>query len=218
MALVPFVQKSGAVGPTVYQGSRHGTVERIRTMPTNPNTRYQQNVRSVMAAVASEWRGLTDEVRAGWKALASQMPGNLTGFQAYVQINATLVNAGKPKLEEPPEIPAFGITTAPGLAADDAPSIKLNQLACTVAPDSFIIQAAPPLLAGRSSFGAAWRNLQVLPGHAAPAADVDLTAAYTARFGQLKAGQRIGVRVFAMKDGFKGVPLAFETLITAAGA
>jgi hypothetical protein len=218
MAKALFVQKTGALGASVYQGGRYGTIERARVIPTNPQTNAQQNARSILAAVASEWRQLSDPVRTTWKALAAQLPGNLTGFQAYVQVNATLVTYGLPKLETPPDIPAFGIMSATGLTADDTPTLKLTQLVNTVAPDKFIIEATPALLQGQMPSEVDYRVLSVIAGHAAPAADADLTAAYTAKFGALTAGRRIGVRVFSMQDGFKGIPLAFQAIVVAAGA
>lgn len=218
MALVPFIQKKGSVGASTFMGGRHGTVERNRVFPTNPDTLPQQNVRGILSAVASEWRGLTDEGRAGWRALAAQMPGNLTGFQAYVQVNATLVNAGLPKQEDAPDLPAFGILTCTGLVADDTPALKLTQVADTVAPDKFIIQAIPAQTPGRTAFSSLWRNLKVVNGHAAPAADIDLAADYTAKFGALKAGQRIAIRILPLKGGFKGVAQQFQAMVAAQGA
>lgn len=208
-------QRHGAIGPVVYQGGRYGTVARARVTPINPRTNAQQNARSILATVASEWRGLTDAQRESWKALASQMPGNKTGFQAYVEINATLVTCGLAKQEDPPLIPAFGIMGSTGLTVDDTPTITLLQLTNTVAPDKFLVEAAPPVSQGIDNVNASFRLIQVAAGHAAPAADLDLTAAYTAKFGAPVAGQRVTVRVTAMKDGFKGIPLAYSKICVA---
>ena len=218
MAKAKFVQKSGSLGASVFQGSRNGTIERQRVIPTNPQTNRQLNARSVLAAVASEWRGLTDATRAAWAALAEQMPGNPDGFQAYVHVNATLVSCGLPKLEDPPDLPAFGILSCTGLVADDTPTVQLTQVASTVAPDKFVIEAVPPQRQGRMSVQSKYRRLATVAGHAAPAADIDLTAAYLATFGAPKPGSRIFVRIAPMKDGFKGFPLAFNAIVAAHGA
>jgi hypothetical protein len=218
MAKALFIQQTGALGAVVYQGGRHGTITRARVIPTNPQTNLQQNVRSILAAVASEWRGLTDPVRAGWKALAAQLPSNPTGFQAYTKVNCMLVSCGMPKLEVAPLMPAFGILSSTGLVVDDTPGVKLTQVADTVAPDKFILEATPPLPAGLSSIEVLYRRLTVLAGHAGPAVDLDLTAAYSAKFGAPVAGQRVFVRITPMKDGFRGIPRAYSALVAAQGA
>jgi hypothetical protein len=208
-------QRHGSVGPVVYQGGRYGTIARARVTPINPRTINQQNARSILAAVASEWRGLTDAVREAWKALAFQMPGKLTGFQAYVQLNATLVTCGLPKKEEPPVMPAFGIISCEQLSVDDTPLVTLKGVTDTLAPDKFIIEAARPVSQGISNVNTNFRALDIIAGHAAPAADLDLTEPYTARFGTPKLGQRVSVRITPMKDGFKGIPLAYSAIVAA---
>lgn len=208
-------QRHGSIGPVVYQGGRYGTVARARVTPINPRTLKQQNVRSVLSTVASEWRGLTDAGREAWKALAFQMPGKLTGFQAYVQLNATLVTCGLPKKEEPPVMPAFGILSCDGLSADDTPLVSLQAVADTIAPDKFIVEAARPVSQGISNVSNGFRLLDVIDGHAAPAADLDITEAYVARFGAPKLGQRVSIRITAMKDGFKGIPLGYSAIVAA---
>jgi hypothetical protein len=218
MAIVITQPKRGTVGASVFLQSRYGVMERQRVIPLNPKTLAQQNQRSVLAAVASEWRGLTDPVRANWEALAKAMPGKLTGFLAYVEINATLVKCGMPKLEVAPLRPAFGIPSCTGLVVDDTPGVKLTQVSDTVAPDKFIIEATAPVAPGIRNVNSRFRRLTVVAGHAGPAVDLDLTAAYSAQFGAPVAGQRVVVRLTPMKDGFKGIPLEFNALVAAQGA
>ncbi|HEV2207697.1 MAG TPA: hypothetical protein VG167_02925 [Verrucomicrobiae bacterium] len=208
-------QRHGAIGPVVYQGGRYGTVARARVTPINPRTINQQNARSILATVASEWRGLTDAVREAWKALGAQMPGKIGGFQAYVRINATLVTCGLAKKEEPPLIPALGIITCDGLSADDTPLVTLKGVVDTVAPDKFLVEAVRPVSPGINNVNAHFRLIDVVAGHAAPAVDLDLTEAYTGRFGAPVLGQRISVRITPMKDGFKGIPLGYSAIVAA---
>src|ERR1051325_9416955 len=214
MAKVRDVQKSGSVGPVVTQGGRFGQVQRQRVTPINPRSIHQQNQRGILASVASEWRGLTDAARAAWVALANQVGGNLTGSQMYVKVNATRVTCGQAKLEVAPLPPAFGILSATGLTVNDTPLIKLVALASTVAPDKFMIEASAPVSQGINNVNAAFRLITVVAGHDA-AADVDVTAAYTARFGAPAIGQRVNLRVNPVKDGFQGIPLEYTAICVA---
>lgn len=218
MAIVITEPKRGTLGPSVFLPSRYGVMQRQRVIPLNPKTLAQQNQRSIVAAVTSEWRGLTDSARAGWTALARQLPGKPTGFLTYVQLNTTLVKCGLPKLEAAPQPPAWGIPSCTGLVADDTPTLKLTQVNDTVAPDKFIVEASAPVSPGIQNLNSRFRRLTTVDGHAGPAADLDLTAAYTAQFGDLAAGQRVAVRLTAMKNGFKGVPLEFVAIVAAQGA
>jgi len=210
MARSPFNTNRGSVGGVVTQGGRFGPIQRERVTPVNPQTLFQQNQRAILAAVASEWRGLDPGQRAAWKALAAQMPGNITGFQAYVKINATRVTCGQAKLEDAPVIPAFGIMTCSGLTSAGG-VVTLNDVADTVAPDKFMIEATPQSSQGIENRNAGFRLITVVAGAAGPA-DIDISAAYAARFGDLVADEEIAVRISAVKDGFKGVPLRFSAI------
>ena len=70
----------------------------------------------------------------------------------------------------------------------------------------------PPDPTGSPQF----RRIAVIDGHDAPAADLDLTAAYTARFGAPKVGQRVSVLITQMTDGFKAIAQAYTTICVAA--
>lgn len=217
MAKVITQQKSGSVGPSTFQSSRNGLIERARVRPLNPRTLAQQNHRSIVASVSSGWRGLTDAGRAGWTALGSQLSEPLTGEQAYNKINILLAGCGLPTLAAAPPLPELGILVCTGLVAEDTPLVRLTQVSNTVAPDAYILEACPPLSPGITYVTKLFRRLAVLPGQGGLAADLDLTAAYTARFGAPAAGQRVVVRITAMKHGFKSAPLQFRTLVTAHG-
>jgi hypothetical protein len=132
----------------------------------------------------------------------------------YSKVNITRVNCGLPALEWAPPPPAFGILICTGLVADDSPALKLTQVTATVAPDVFIVEASPPLSQGIQSPRHRFRQLTVAPGHAGPGADLDITAAYLARFGAPLAGEKVFVRLSAMKDGFKDTPLQLDAIVS----
>lgn len=64
-------QGSGKVGNIVITKSRSSKlVLRTRTVPTNPNTSYQQYVRSAFAWAVNAWTNLSDNVADQWIAYA----------------------------------------------------------------------------------------------------------------------------------------------------
>lgn len=218
MAKVTTQEKHGSVGPSTFLTStRYGTVERVRVHPRNPRTLPQQTHRSNVAAVVSAWRHHTEEERASWAALARQMGGRLTGYTTYVSVNITSVRCGLPQLRMAPPTPALGTLTCAGLAVTDTPLVKLVQVSATFAPDKFIVAACAPVSPGVEYVRKSLRVFAVLDGHAAPAADLDLTAAYLARFGAPRAGWRIVVQLTPMQNGFKGQPLQCSAIVTGAG-
>lgn len=207
--------KSGAVGDIVYTRNRQGTAVRARVTPLNPQTLAQQNQRGILAAVASEWRGLTAAARSAWKALAAQLDGNLSGFGAYVKINATRVTCGEAKLEVAPLIPAFGIFTLTSMAATvdaGALTLALTGLANTVAPDKYLVEGSIPVSQGIDNVNSDFRVI----GAFAPGAIVaGVGPAYVAKFGVPAVTQAISLRISAVKDGFKAIPYAYRAIVTA---
>jgi hypothetical protein len=217
MAKIITSQKSGSVGTSTFHPTRQGLVERQRVIPLDPKTPEQQRQRGLVAGVANQWRELTDAQRAGWHALAGQLPGQLGGFHACLQVNVTRLACGQPVLEAAPPPPRFGILVATGLVADDSPRLTLTGVTATVAPDAFIIEATRPLSAGVGYVEKFFRRVTVLPAHAGPPADLDLTAAYVARFFEPAAGKRIWVRLYALKDGFKAAPVQVSAMVAPHG-
>jgi hypothetical protein len=206
-------QKHGSVGNSTFQGGPYGLIERQRVEPRNPRTLAQQNIRSRVKSFAGKWRELSEAQRTGWRALASQRPTRLGGCQLYIGLNVVCANCGLPQLEAAPPPPVFGLVVATGLVADDTPTVRLTQMTATVAPERFIVDASPPLSAGILKVGRRWRQLTVVRGHAGPGVDLDMTAAYVARFGAPQAGQRLFVRLSAMSNGFRDAPVQFETIV-----
>jgi hypothetical protein len=191
--------------------------------PLNPQTVAQQNQRSILAAVASEWRGLTDATRAGWKALAAQLPGNPSGFNTYVKVNATLVMLGMAKLETAPLIPSFGIMSFNGgfraehdQAAPHALKLTLT-ITNTEAPDAYLFEASAPSGQGIEFVGSAFRVISKQVG-AQAITPTALAAGYIAVFGDPLDGQVVNLRVTQITKGFRGVPFMFRTIVKQTGA
>jgi hypothetical protein len=103
----------GKQGGTVYSRNRYANYTRNKTIPVNPNTPKQSQVRSFLGNLSSAWRTLSVTDREAWKALADALaPTNVfgqtfkyTGFNVYIKSNQTLQTAGLPTLTSPDTIP-----------------------------------------------------------------------------------------------------------------
>jgi hypothetical protein len=216
MAKVTTVEKHGSVGPSVFQSSPYGTIERQRVKPRNPRTLRQQTHRQHLAAVSSLWGGLTEEQRVGWAALAAQLRGNLTGQHVHNRTNVILADCGQPGLAAAPAVPAFGPLTCAGLVVDDTPRVRLLQVGATSGAERLIVEACTPVGAGVQSVKHLFRYVTVVVAPAEGSVDLDLTAAYIERFCVPQAGQRVAVRLTAMKSGFRDTSsVRWSTLVAA---
>jgi len=102
MALIelPGSRMSGSVGSTTYSHNRGGPYVRTRATPTNPNSTFQQAVRSAVSQLSARWTNvLTAAQRTAWETYAGQVSvlnrlGNpifLTGLAHYVRSNVPIV-------------------------------------------------------------------------------------------------------------------------------
>ena len=103
-------QVSGSVGSNTFSRNRFGTYIRNRSIPINPNSSFQQNVRSVFANQSSGWQGLLTAQKEAWKTWAQNNPVTdafgdqqvLTGHQAYIQLNSRIGQAADTIILVPP--------------------------------------------------------------------------------------------------------------------
>src|SRR6056297_1294291 len=88
----------GKIGGQVASKNRYGSYLRTKVTPSNPQTASQLNVRSVLAALSSGWRDLTQAQRDGWNAAVldfqkTNVFGDTitpTGKNLYTRLNAAL--------------------------------------------------------------------------------------------------------------------------------
>ena len=98
---------SGSVGGLTLSRNRGGMYLRGRAVPTNPNTPFQQAVRSAAAQLASLWRNvLTADQRAAWDLYAENVelpnslgdPRNVGGLGMYIRSNVPRIASGEADL------------------------------------------------------------------------------------------------------------------------
>ena len=215
---------SGSIGGTVFSRNRGGPYVRNRSVPVDPNTQSQQNVRSILATQSSSWADQTDAVRAAFRNWATQNPvinalGHsilLSGQQAFVQLNARLALDAQTLLTAPPIINApDGLAT---LVQDGDIGIGDVDATFTVTPlpagIKLWIQAAVVNSAGVRYV----RNLLRFVGTSAAAetSPFDDQALIETKFGTLIVGQTLHVRIstFDTATGLLSVGLESSVVIT----
>lgn len=147
---------SGSVGNTTWAHNKGGFYLRRRAVPTNPTSANQQLARAGVSSLSRRWSALGDNTRSLWTDYADLNPTTdslgqarqLSGEQAYVQLNARFLRFGLPPVDLPPTGP---LPTRPNILT-----------VVVTAPNSIAITFAPtPLPVGQRLW------LQVARAHSA---------------------------------------------------
>lgn len=212
------VPQSGSLAGVTSSRNRFGQYRRTRAIPVNPASTAQGLARTRLAEAAAAWRDLTAIQRAGWESLGLQLTRTdslgqtytLTGFQAYVSINALNDAAGNATVSDAP-----AISTPPSLLTA---TITLTAAALSIA------YTATPLAAGRRLFSfcspqrSAGRSFEndfrlIAVSAAAAASPADIFSAYQARLGTPVVGNRIFFRLQVYEAGFLSGPLDTSAIV-----
>jgi hypothetical protein len=208
--------QTGKLGLTVTWAGRNGLLRRTLVSPRNPRTGAQQVIRQNLATQAAAYDQLTDAEQEAWIAAAEKIQskaslgqsGPLTGLQLFTKVNCALLAVGNDPVTVPPAKPllsplpidAMQITNTGGTIA-----LKLHTT--DTPPEGTMLRGCAPQNSGcRRAVG--YRVLGTLgtPSNSY----VDITSAYTGRFGVPAVGKRVFVSVNANVDGFEGIPLVFS--------
>ena len=94
-------QVSGSVGGTTYAQNQGGMYMRARSIPTNPNTSFQQSYRQFFKTVMNAWTNtLTAAQRAAWSTYAKNTPViNSLGSSIILGDNAMFLRTNGPALQ-----------------------------------------------------------------------------------------------------------------------
>lgn len=102
-------EASGSLGGAVFSHNAGGQYIRRRAVPTNPNSVYQQAVRSFMALLSQTWASLTDDERATWEFLGEYigttnslgMTKRISGLAFFCKTNVGRLQAGLTAVTDP---------------------------------------------------------------------------------------------------------------------
>ena len=193
----------GKLNGIVLARNQYGAYAREKVTPENPETTRQEEVRAFLTSASQSWRDLDDTQRAQWQKAAGEHSRRnvfgdlapLNGFNHYVKINATLLNAGVSPLEVPgPEEPTEQIQHL------EVGQFQMeDQLLLTVSPSEVPstyaaqIEATPGLSPGRSSPGTRYRVLTYLTE--GQNLEQNLNNPWKELYGNLEVNKRIFFRV-----------------------
>lgn len=214
------VPRSGSYQGVTSSRNRFGQYLRTRATPVNPSSSAQAAVRARLSASAAAWRDLTDEQRAGWVTLGESMQRTdslgqyytLDGFQAFVSVNNNLVAAGAARIDDAVLLVTPDSVTTLTVTADEVTGLSVAWTPTPLgAGQRLFIYASPGRSAGRN-FENDTRLIFV--SAAAATSPQDPSAAYTARFGALIAGQKIFVSAAVYDSGFLSFPIQATAIVT----
>lgn len=213
----------GKLSGSVFSKNRGGSYVRTKVTPVNRKTTEQANVRNRLGTFSQNFRALLQSQIQGWNQAVGNFAKtdifgdikNPSGINLYVKLNANLDRVGIAAISDAPQpssVPA--ITAISGTAAAGTPALSIVFAPSPVPADtSFVISVTKQKSAGQSFFGGQYVDLVVkAAGSTSP---VNALAAYTARFGALQAGAKIGVSIQAINEitGQAGVSISTEIVV-----
>ncbi|HOC55312.1 MAG TPA: hypothetical protein PKI20_06810 [Verrucomicrobiota bacterium] len=212
--------RTGSLGRETFYQSPFGLCARERTVPSDKPSNRKAMARSHFGVSSREWGvKLTEAQRQRWNTAALNVPSqpwmgqysHLSGQQFCVQVNSTLRCIGQAPVLEPPAPVVFAPSPVTGLEIvnDAEEGVRLLLNVGTVNEDIMVF-GQPPCSAGRMKH----RRVYYL-GLLGPASNgqCDITALYTARFGQPTPGQKVFIVTSQTKNGWKGVDSMFSAIV-----
>jgi len=124
---------SGSVGGCTYSRNRYGAYIRNRSVPVNPGSDQQNEVRSFLSVLVAAWTSvLTEAQREAWRTWAANTPQidslgqayTMTGQNAYIKANALQLLIGQTRIDTAPSVFAGAALTTPvAISATDATQV-----------------------------------------------------------------------------------------------
>lgn len=217
-------QASGSVGGATFAHNKGGLYIRARSIPTNPNTEYQQAVKNNMALLSQAWvQQLTDAQRTAWAAYAQNTPvvnslGDtvvISGISMYVRCNAPRLQAGLSRIDPGPTTPGQPTVTSVDVTMVQVSGDTTVTFAAVTGSwrgvgGGLMIYLSPGLSVGKNFYKGPFRFAGVIPGAATPpTSPQEVTSPFT-----YAVGQRVFWRARAtdpagrLSAEFRGVLLA----------
>jgi len=222
----------GKVGGGVYSRNRFGNYLRMKTSPVNPNTSRQNAVRSIFSTLATEYKDtVTNPKKEAWNEWGSNSPitsnlgttYNPTGINAYIGINALLMQAGQTPITEPPSLygeEAPCILSAAGFACSEATqdiAITANAdiagFDASTDDDLALIYMGSPQNPNVSFFNGPYRYCDVLIGDSVAPLAFPTSSAVPFEFVE---GQRIWIKIIHISPERRKSPPSIINILAVA--
>lgn len=216
---------SGSLDGVTFSHNRNGRYARARVKPTNPRSVKQQSVRSQLATISSQWRGLSSAARASWSALGATITDTnrlgdattLTGLQAFVSINQLRLTAGQSITTTAPIIDAIPTFVAGAVVSTVATGGTLT-IATTTLPttgQTLRVYATGAVSQGRNFFRKSQYKLLATFSSSA-VSPLDIKTPWSAAYGSIGTGivgGKISIWVVPVSvNGFAGPPVRVDTI------
>lgn len=217
------VDGRGKIGGHVFAKNRSGNYKRVKVTPVNPQTSFQQDVRNRLSTYSSNWAGLTEAQRDAFDGAVDRFAKtdifgdlrNPTGKNLYTRLNINLDEIGGTAITAPPatlpvvegKITAVNAAAGLGTLTIDFENENANM--------TYIVSATPQISPGKNYVKNLYRDIAVVTSAAIDG--YNLAAEYTARFGALVEGQKMFVKVTAVRTttGLKGVGSQASAIVAA---
>lgn len=194
-------QVSGSIGTMTFASNRFGQYMRNRTKPINPNTSYQQAIRSIMSMLVQYWNEtLTSTQRSQWDTYAAAIPMQnrlgqtiyLTGFNHFIRSNVARQQAGLAIVADGPatlSLPPADETLAIAISeATQNITVTFNDALdwCDEDGGALILLCGSPQLHTRTFFKGPWRFADSIDGDAVtpPTTGATVAASFAIQEGQ----------------------------------
>lgn len=229
---------SGKSGGNVFSKNRGGAYMRNKSIPNNPRSQRQQEVRASFGAFSADFRNLSATNITDWNTAAkTQYPykdrlGNtryLSGQQLYVKLNSNLKVINSTLLTAPLAPQGAGVSIDPqvnfsgnlSVTADSSPqTLTLNAQFFEGVPGGqiqMVVRATRQLSGGISNPAGMFRALGAsFPPPGGAPVTLNLLPVYTDTFGgTLQSGTRIWFEVTPINSitGESGAPLVFSSTV-----
>lgn len=200
------------------QGNNYSTAKR-RVKASNPNTEAQQLIRNIFAQTSSGWGALTEEQRALWNSAAPLWVNTgifgdkkQTGKNLYTGVNIRLATIGRALIVEPgTKETTLDLESGSVEALDSTVKVLMTGTGFT-AQDTIVCAVSKQLSTGTSIVQETTKITSFNGGGPFPA-ETNITAAYTAKYGSLIEGKKIGYEISVITAG--GNKIVLYTNLTA---
>jgi hypothetical protein len=156
---------------------------RARTIPTNPNSSFQQGVRGALGELAAAWTStLTEAQRLAWTVFAQNVPlinrlgdsRTIPPLAWYVKANVQRLAQGKTRIDDAPTVYAIGnlsenLPTIVHPSTGSLPHVNTDDWAIATGGHLFL-QVSPPQSPSVNFYNGPYRTVLVVNGATSPPA------------------------------------------------
>ena len=219
------VDGSGKLGGHIFSKSRGGNTMRTLARAINPQTTFQQVIRSRFTNLSQNWRDLTESQRESWYAAESSFSRTnrfgdvvlLSGKNLYNSLNAQLAILGrsyKSIAPMPTEIPKNIVSKVTINMSGEFISIEGDFVAFT----QYILVGTPSVSQGVRNFN---DSIRIISRGASGSGGTDiingnvLYTNYVKRFGSLNIGRKLFIGTYGISESGQRSPISMVQAVFA---